>query len=54
MAENTVIMRINGRKRKALRGQTILEVARENGVEIPTLCYHEALTPLGSCRLCVV
>lgn len=35
-------------------GMTILEVARENGIEIPTLCYLKDLTPLGACRLCVV
>jgi len=33
---------------------TILEVARENGIDIPTLCYLEDLPPLGACRLCVV
>lgn len=36
------------------RGQTILEVARANGIHIPTLCYHERLKPIGSCRLCLV
>ncbi len=35
-------------------GQTLLEVARENGVEIPTLCYMEGLEPWGGCRLCLV
>ncbi len=34
--------------------KTILEVAQENNIEIPTLCYNKALTPYGSCRLCVV
>jgi NADH dehydrogenase/NADH:ubiquinone oxidoreductase subunit G len=33
---------------------TILEVARENGIDIPTLCYQKDLSPLGACRLCVV
>ena len=54
MATDTISLRIDGRRRKAARGQTVLEVAREAGVEIPTLCYHVALTPEGSCRLCVV
>jgi bidirectional [NiFe] hydrogenase diaphorase subunit len=54
MTGDTVNLRIDGRKRKAVRGQTILEVARGCGIEIPTLCYHEALSPIGSCRLCVV
>ena len=51
---DTVSIRLNGRKRKAKKGRTVLEVARESGIEIPALCYHEALTPIGSCRLCVV
>jgi bidirectional [NiFe] hydrogenase diaphorase subunit len=49
-----ISLTIDNRKAKALEGSTILEVARENGIEIPTLCYHEALEPYGSCRLCVV
>jgi len=35
-------------------GSTILEAAEKSGIFIPTLCYHEALTPVGSCRLCSV
>jgi predicted molibdopterin-dependent oxidoreductase YjgC len=35
-------------------GQTILEIARANHIHIPTLCYHERLRPIGSCRLCIV
>jgi bidirectional [NiFe] hydrogenase diaphorase subunit len=35
-------------------GETILEVARRNGVWIPTLCCHPALEPYASCRLCMV
>ena len=53
MSETVSIM-IDGRNRKAEKGRTVLEVAKEMGIEIPTLCYHEALTPIGSCRLCVV
>ncbi len=33
---------------------TILEAARSAGIDIPTLCYHERLSPIGSCRMCVV
>jgi bidirectional [NiFe] hydrogenase diaphorase subunit len=36
------------------RGQTILEVARENDIEIPTLCHLEGLSDVGACRLCLV
>jgi len=35
-------------------GSTILEAVEKSGIFIPTLCYHEALTPIGSCRLCSV
>jgi NADH dehydrogenase/NADH:ubiquinone oxidoreductase subunit G len=35
-------------------GYTLLQAARENGIHIPTLCYHEALLPYGACRLCMV
>jgi bidirectional [NiFe] hydrogenase diaphorase subunit len=49
-----ITLTIDGQKVEALEGSTILEAAREHGIEIPTLCYHEALEPYGSCRLCVV
>jgi heterodisulfide reductase subunit A len=45
---------IDGQEIHAEEGQTILEVARENGIEIPTLCYHPLLEPYGACRLCTV
>jgi len=45
---------IDGRKVKAKEGSTILENARELRIDIPTLCYHEDLSPFGACRLCIV
>ena len=45
---------IDTKKIEAEAERTILEVARENGIVIPTLCNHESLEPTGSCRLCVV
>jgi bidirectional [NiFe] hydrogenase diaphorase subunit len=45
---------INGLSAEAQKGETILQVAREMDIDIPTLCYHEALLPYGACRLCVV
>ncbi len=45
---------INGLALQAKKDATILEVARENGIEIPTLCYNESLGPEGRCRLCLV
>ncbi len=38
----------------AVPGQTVLEAAQAAGIEIPTLCHHPDLTPIGSCRLCLV
>lgn len=38
----------------ARRGQTILEVAREHGIDIPTLCHLDGLSDVGACRLCLV
>jgi len=45
---------LNGKTISFRSGQTILEVARENGVEIPTLCYLKDATPTGACRICLV
>jgi formate dehydrogenase major subunit/formate dehydrogenase alpha subunit len=45
---------LNGKKIEAESSQTILDVARQHGVEIPTLCYHKDLSPTGNCRMCVV
>jgi len=45
---------IDGQSLLGREGQTILQVARENDIPIPTLCYHEKLEPIGSCRMCIV
>lgn len=45
---------IDGIPVEAEKGTTILQAARQIGVEIPTLCYLEDVLPDGSCRLCVV
>ena len=45
---------INGKPYEAEAGKTILEVARENNVYIPTLCYLEGVNQYGGCRLCMV
>jgi len=45
---------INGSEVSGGEGMTILEFARENGIDIPTLCYYEGLAPIGACRVCVV
>jgi NADPH-dependent glutamate synthase beta subunit-like oxidoreductase/formate hydrogenlyase subunit 6/NADH:ubiquinone oxidoreductase subunit I/ferredoxin len=45
---------IDGRTLSAKDGQTILEVCRDNGIEVPTLCYEPKLPGFGACRMCVV
>ncbi len=45
---------INNIKLTGHPGQTILELALENGIEIPHLCYDSRLKPSGACRLCLV
>ena len=45
---------INGKKVSGKKGETILQVARRNGIYIPTMCYLEKVSPIGSCRLCLV
>jgi heterodisulfide reductase subunit A len=49
-----ITVTIDGRECKAQEGMTILEVAQEAGITIPTLCYHTAVSPSGACRLCTV
>ncbi len=49
-----ITLKIDGRELQAEKEQTILQVAGENGIEIPTLCHHEAIEPYGACRLCIV
>ncbi|MBU1670759.1 MAG: (2Fe-2S)-binding protein [Actinobacteria bacterium] len=45
---------IDGQRVDAEEGWTILDAARYYGVEIPTLCHMDGLTPYSACRLCVV
>ena len=45
---------VDGRQVTGREGQTILEVCRDNGIEIPTLCYEPKLPGFGACRMCVV
>ena len=45
---------INEQKVSAPSGSTILQAAKQAGIDIPTLCDHPALVPIGACRICVV
>ncbi len=49
-----MLININRNQYQAEPGQTILDVARENGIDIPTLCYDEHLSIVGACRMCMV
>ena len=50
----TVKFTIDGIEVKAQEDEHLLDVARRNGIDIPSLCHHEALDPIGACRICLV
>ncbi|OGO56586.1 MAG: hypothetical protein A2V84_12845 [Chloroflexi bacterium RBG_16_70_13] len=54
MATPAIRIEVDGRVIEGFEGQTILEVCRDNGIEIPTLCYEPKLPGFGACRMCVV
>ncbi len=45
---------LDGKQVTAQEGMTLLEVARENGIDVPTICFHEKTTANALCRICVV
>jgi predicted molibdopterin-dependent oxidoreductase YjgC len=49
-----VDLKIDGRDTRVPEGTTILQAAKTIGIETPTLCYLETLTPVNACRACVV
>jgi len=49
-----VTLKIDGKDIGAREDETILEVARQNGIDIPTLCHLEGLSDIGACRMCLV
>ncbi len=52
--QEAITLTLNGREVQAKPGQTILEVARAGGVDIPTLCYDSRMEAYGACRMCLV
>ena len=52
--DKPVTFSLNGKSVVGQPGETLLAIARREGVAIPTLCHHESVTPYGACRLCVV
>ena len=49
-----ITLTLNGSQVSDRQGMTILELAKKNGIDIPTLCHVPELSPTGSCRICVV
>ncbi len=49
-----VSLTVDGAEVRAAEGDTILDVCRANGVDTPTLCYGDTLTPRNACRVCMV
>jgi len=49
-----VELTIDGKKASVPEGSTILDAMRAQGIDTPTLCYAENLTPVNACRVCVV
>jgi NADH dehydrogenase/NADH:ubiquinone oxidoreductase subunit G len=45
---------IDGKKVSAEDGMTVLDAAKAAGIYIPSLCFHPYISPVGTCRLCVV
>jgi formate dehydrogenase alpha subunit len=52
--DRSVKITVDGREVGAPAGAILLDVLRRLGVQVPTLCHDERLTPYGGCRLCVV
>jgi len=50
----TTTFQMDGKEITVEDGKTILDAARENGIDIPTICFHEATKANGLCRMCVV
>ncbi len=51
---STIRFTIDGKEIVAEKGVTILEAAKMNGIEIPTLCHHESVALYGACGICTV
>ena len=51
---NVCTLTIDGVEVVGTEGETILEIARNNNIEVPTLCHLDGLSDVASCRLCVV
>ena len=50
----TFTVEINGKSCRAVDGETVFNVAKRNGIDIPVLCHDDRLAPAGACRVCLV
>ena len=53
-SEQMVILSVDNQEITVPAGTTLLEAAQQLGIEVPVICYHEATTSKGLCRMCVV
>jgi len=49
-----ITLTINDKQVVGQEGDTVLDVCKKNGIDVPTLCHFKGLTDVGACRLCVV
>ena len=54
MENEFVKLKIDGQEVKVKKGTTILQAAKEVGIDIPTLCFLKDINEVGDCRICVV
>ena len=54
MPRKLIDIEIDGETVRVPEGATILDACRATGVDTPTMCYADNLTPINACRVCVV
>ena len=54
MEENLITLTIDNQKVQAKPGTTILQAAKQAGIDIPTLCFLKDINEVGDCRMCIV
>ena len=54
MADDAIKLTLDGERIEIAKGATLLDAANQAGIDIPVICYHEATSPNGLCRICVV
>jgi predicted molibdopterin-dependent oxidoreductase YjgC len=52
--DRTIEISLDGQRRRVAPGTTLLEACRLSGIEVPTLCFLDGMTPANACRICVV